>query len=288
MPENKITLCQFSRFFASISILAAGSLGCTHSQPKPTLPQEANPVSGLIHYDYKPGELTQLCKAALQATEQRLNEIPKVASDARTMDNTLLPFETITADFSDVTTPLTFMGYVSTNEKIHDEGSACEDEVNKFIVRVTTRKDLYEAIKAAKPRNKDETRLLSETLLVFEKNGLKLSDDKLAQVKELLQRLSTLQTQFSDNLNKDNTTVTFDAKELAGVSNDFLKRLKKTVDDKYIVNTKSTDYLAVAENASNSETRHKMLLAYENKATDKNTKLLEEAIVLRQQIGIPS
>ncbi len=86
--------------------------------------------------------------------------------------------------------------------------------------------------------------------------------------------------------------MTFTRDELDGVSPDFLGRLATTEDGKLIVTTKNTDFLQVMENARRSETRRGMLEAYDRRAGDTNSLLLEEAITLRQQIaalvGVPS
>ncbi len=244
----------------------------------------ANP-DHLLRYDYAPGEVTQLCDAAMGIATAKLDSIAKFSPEARSIDNTLLAFDAATAELNDLAQPLTFMGYVSTDQKIHDEGQACEEKLGPFFVSLMSRKDLYDAVKDAKPRNKNEQRLLSETLREFEKAGLKLPESKLAEVKELKQQLSVLESQFSSNMNNDTSVVEFAPAELDGVSPDFLARLKKTPDGKFIVTTKTPDYSHMSENAKIGETRHKIALAYVNRQADKNVKLLEDAIILREKIA---
>jgi thimet oligopeptidase len=239
----------------------------------------------LIKSDYKPGELTTLCDAAIAKVQSRLDAIGSLKSEAATLDNTLLAFENAMADFSDESTPLTFMGYVSTDEAVSAEGSACEEKLGQFYVGVFTRRDIYDNVRTQTARTTAEQRLLSETIKGFEINGLKLSDAELEKVKALKSELSTKESKFSANLNSDATKVEFAQEELIGASPDFLNRLSKSPEGKYIVTTKSTDYLEVMQNVSVAETRHKMLLAYLNRAADANTKLLEEAVVLRAQIA---
>ena len=87
----------------------------------------------LIRSDYKAGELAELCKASINKTKQALDQIAAIPAEQRTIENTLLAFEKVSADFSDEVTPLTFMGYVSTDEVISAEGSDCESQVGQFI-----------------------------------------------------------------------------------------------------------------------------------------------------------
>ena len=239
----------------------------------------------LLRFEFAPGEVTQYCDAAMEEATVKLDEIAKIPANERTVENTLLAFEAATAELNDIAQPLTFMGYVSTDQKIHDEGQACEEKLGPYFVGLMSRRDLYNAIKDAKTRNPQEVRLLSETLRDFKKAGMDLSDENLAKVKALNEQLAVLQSQFSSNLNNDTSTVEYDANELEGVSPDFMKRLQKAPSGKLIVTTKTPDYTHVAENAKSGETRRKMYIAYLNRQADKNVKLLEQAVQLRQQIA---
>ncbi|MEK6555322.1 MAG: peptidase, partial [Bdellovibrionota bacterium] len=203
----------------------------------------------LIRSDYAPGEITALCKAAVDQASVNLDAIAKIKADTATVQNTLLAFENTLADLNDMTNGLTFMGYVSLDEKLRAEGSACEEGLGQFYVGLFTRKDIYAALQLVKPTAADEVRLSSETLKAFEKNGLKLPDAELAQLKTLLSEISRNETKFSANLNNDVTTVNFAASELKGVPESFLARAKKSTGGEYIITTKSSDYTVIMENA---------------------------------------
>lgn len=240
----------------------------------------------LIRSDYKPGELTELCNTSIKNTKQALDQVAAIPAEQRTIDNTLLALEKISADFTDEVSPLTFMGYVSTDEAISAEGSNCESAVGQFSVDIYTRRDLYQSFVNAVARNTDEARLLKVTKDSFEKNGLKLSDEILAQVRQLKAQLAEKETQFSTNLNIDKTSVVFSADELAGLPADYIASLKKTDNGGLIVTTKESDYPLVMQNAVNAETRRKMMLAYLSRGTQtNNSKLLSEAVSLRSKIA---
>jgi thimet oligopeptidase len=250
-----------------------------------TTAKKASAGPAVIRYDYKNNEITELCDQAIAQARRQLDEVAATAPGARTLDNTLLKLEESLAVLGDATGPLTFMGYVSRDADLRKEGEECEKKMGLFGVEIMTRKDLYNAIKDQKARNRDEARLLSETKLSFEKHGMGLDDAKLAELRGLQQKLTTLETEFSANLNNDTTSVELSEGELEGVPASTLARFKKSSDGKLIVTTKYTDYEQVMENAKNSETRRKMLMAYTNRAGEANTKLLEEAVQLRQKIA---
>ncbi len=242
-------------------------------------------VSTLIRSDYKKNEVTELCQAQIQKTKNQLDQIANISVDQKNTDNTLLAFENVTAEFSDVTTPLTFMGYVSTDTDISAEGSTCETAVGQLYVEIFTRRDIYDSLLKISARNNNESRLLQKTLESFEQNGLKLSDEILDQVRQLKTELAAKETEFSTNLNTDDTTVLFDAKELDGIPADYLADLKKDAAGQLMVSTKESDYPVVMQNAVQPKTREKMMHGYLNRGGDANIILLSQAVTLRAQIA---
>lgn len=244
-----------------------------------------NTGGALIRYTYEKGEITALCQQALQKATARLNEITQVPREQRNFDNTMKLFDTILADLSDETTPFVFMYYVSTDSGLREEGANCETSLSQFKTDTFSRREIYNVLKNIKSRDPSEERLTSETLKVFIKSGMNLTDEKLVQVRELNKKINELQTQFEENLNNDTSSIEFTKEELTGVSADFLSRLEKTPNGKLKVTTKGPDYVEVMGNAQKSETRKRMQSLYENRQAEVNTKILEEAVGLRAQVA---
>jgi thimet oligopeptidase len=244
--------------------------------------QQQEPATKLIRSDFAKGEVTQLCDAAIASTTAKLNSIAQIPVGQRTTDNTLLAFESTTADFSEDSGPLTFMAYVHTDPDINAEGSACEEKVGAFMVDVFTRRDLYDAVNTAATRDADEATLKDAIIVGFEKNGLKLDDANLAKLKEILGQISANQAKFSKNTNGDKSQVEFTEAELAGVPADFIARLDKKGMN-YIVVPNEATYPVFMQNASNADARKKMMLSYLNRGGLENTQLLEATTQLRFQ-----
>ncbi|MGZ5279879.1 MAG: M3 family metallopeptidase, partial [Pseudobdellovibrionaceae bacterium] len=276
----------------SAMIISVMISGCTGSNNEAKTKIDTKPTGGdttlatePIPSQYTPGQVTLLCDQVIAKVETRLTEIAARKNEDRNIDNTLMAFESAMADLNDETSPLTFMGYVSMDEATSAEGSECEEKMGQYYVDIFTRRGLYDALASLSTTDANKGRLLSQLLQSFEQNGLKLDDETLARVKNLKGQLAAKETQFSTNLNTDNSTVTFTAAELEGAQEDFLSRLKKTEDGKFIVTTKSTDYLDLMENVTVSESRRKMMFAYFNRGGIANTLLLQEAVALRAQVG---
>ncbi|MFA5247105.1 MAG: M3 family metallopeptidase [Candidatus Micrarchaeia archaeon] len=240
-----------------------------------------------IRSHYEPGEVTKICDEWISKTQSRLDAIVSLPESHQ--PKALFLFEDAMSDFCDAVGPLMLTGSLYPDASIAAEGSACEEKVGKFSIEVHTRKDIYEIIKKFPPQGEVEFRLYDQTVKGFELNGLNLPDDKLAQVRALKQRLSALEVKFGTNLNLDKSTIAFTKEELEGAPEDFLNRLEKNADGKYVVTMKYPDLEAVMLNAKSGETRKRMRFAFNNRgAPEENTKLLEGAVLLRQQIASTS
>lgn len=224
-----------------------------------------------------------MCEAAISAATASLTRIAALPPEKRSINTTLLAFETAMADFSDATLPLTLMGYVYPDPTISAEGSACEEKAGMFAVSVITRRDLYDAIKNAVPRTPEESRLLKETLRQFRKNGLALPDDGLACVRSLKEQLTKLEVEFTANLNNDTSSVEFSGAELDGVPKEALATFTQTDSGVYRVTTKYPDYIPVMQNAKDAGTRKRLYTAFVNRQAEANTRLLTGAIEVRRQ-----
>lgn len=238
-----------------------------------------------IQTHYSPGEITALSEAAEKTAAASLDAIAALPEDERTFDTTVRAFDRIMTDYADAVCPLSLMGNVYPEAGIAAEGIACEESASVFATRVYTRRDLYDALREQTPRTPEESRLYEITIREFEKNGLKLSEERLAAVREMKTALSGLETQYSANLNNDTTVLVFTADELEGMPPSSLAAFQETEQGTYQVTLKYPDYRAVMTYARHEDTRRRMYVAYNNRQADTNTKLLEEAIGLRQKIA---
>jgi len=245
----------------------------------------ADGAAGPVRARYTTGEITILADEAIRAANSSLNEIAAVQPEQRTISNTLIRFEKTMGDFTDRTAPLTLMAYVYPDRAIADEGSLAEEKAGTFSIEVFTRRDLYDAIRGQVHGTPEELRLYTNTIRLFERNGLALPDDKVSLVRDWKSNLARMETRFSSNLNNDNISLEYRADELEGVPREALATLAKPKNGTYLVTTKYPDYYAVMKNANRSETRKRMLYAFVNRQAGENTKLLEDAIMVRQQIA---
>ena len=259
--------------------------GCLQQTPASAPPGKESATPSPIQTRYAPGDIPRLSADAEQKANASFNAIAALPPAARTFDNTVLAYDSAMTSYTDALYPLILMGYVYPDPQVAAEGMAAEASATIFLNDVTTRRGLYDALSGQVPRKPAESRLYNVTIRQFEKNGLSLPEDRLVKVREMKTELSGLESQFSANLNNDNTTLVFTEADLAGIPSDSLATFEKTPEGAYRVTMKSPDYSAVMKNADRSRTRETMYKAYNNRQAEENTRLLEQAILLRQSIA---
>jgi thimet oligopeptidase len=244
----------------------------------------------LLRWKYTPEEIAQLCDQAEKTATQKLAALVAVPDAQRTFANSFNAYEQSMTDYSDAVTRLSFMKEVHPDAKVREAAAACEERAGKFYVQVGARKDLYLALKgylsnagASEKLDAVDQRLIEITMRDFRRNGLELSDANREKLVQIRSRLAELGTQYSSNLDNDTTSYEVTKAELAGMPDNFLARLKKAADGKYIVTTKYPDYYPVMENCSVEATRKKAWLAFNSRETAKNLPLLAEAVAKRDE-----
>lgn len=250
-------------------------------------------AEALIPYDFKPGEMTKQCEELIAEAKKKLDDVVAIKKEDRTFANTVVAIENTLVDLDVKSTPAQFVAYVSTNKELRQESSKCEQMLSAFSVETSLRKDLYDAFNEYVANNKEkiaklsavDARLLEVMETDYRKSGFTLSKEDRDKLKEMQKKLSSLETEFSKNLVEEKSTLTLSEAELAGTPESFRSRLKKDDNGKFIVTAKYPDYSAVMRYADDADVRKRMLYLYYNRAGDKNTKLLQQAIALRHQIA---
>jgi thimet oligopeptidase len=262
----------------------------------------------MLKWNYTFTEIINLCDVAMEDTKikiQNLISSPNSNKSYCKINNhdtsKLLQFELIMSNFSDKINPLIFLSNVSTSADVVKAALDCENKVNKFTTSIYTNKILYQKIKdnylELQTNNELEYRLYKKIIRSFEINGTHLENEKLEQVRNWFNELDVLENKFSAELNADVSFVDFTLEELKGVPLTFLNSLNqissqketsynepKTFIKKYRIYTKEPLYATVMENATYSETRRKMLFAFNTRAPQ-NLETLKYVLILRLKIA---
>lgn len=256
--------------------------------PAFSAPQSPSPV---LNWTLAPKDIETQCAKIKKDVEAALKTIEAVPAKKRSFENTVWAFEDLGVRPEDVdpVAGISFLKNVSPDKAVRDAANTCESDIKSFSVDVYTREKLYGAFRdyADKKEKLDaeEQKLLDRILFEFQRNGLALDAKKRGQVKELKQRLITIQQEFDRNLNEYKDFLDVTRQELDGLPEDYIAKLSTAPEGKYRVTLQYPDYIPFMENAKNEAPRKALEFKFNNRAAEKNTPLLEQAIALRHQIA---
>ncbi len=249
------------------------------------------PIYPNVRYDYKPDELIAKCAKVLNRTKEALNKIAAMDTKKQlSFYYTFVPFEVALSEQEDLIEVVYLLKYASPKKEIRRASQVCLRNYFGFMSNLFARADLYKVLqKAAQSGEKldqVDQKLKEEVLKNFRRSGAAAPPKKSKEIAKLNAKISELSMKFNSNISEIKTTVLMTAKELKGVSKGFLARLKKTKDGRYIIKPRlASHYLEIVRNAVNPQTRKKIVYIRKNLIGDKNSKLLEKILVLRQKLA---
>ena len=240
-------------------------------------------------FDYTPESIRLLADKAINDFEAGVKGLTLLAKENRDFGNTVLAFERAVSDFGEAVNIPVALAYVSDSAEVRKAAQELELKVSQYSIDIFTREDIFGALNdyAAKGEKTGEveSRLLSKTLLDFKKNGLGLEPRKKNKVKKLLKELVELELAFSKNLREVSDSLPLAAEELKGMPEDFVGRLKRTPDGKYLVTMNYPDYIPFMDNAESDDARRRLEHMFNDRCASANVKLMEGAIALRRRIA---
>lgn len=237
-----------------------------------------------VTFDYSSDQIESL---ADQASKQLLSELDSIAKKGS--PQCLAELEWALVNFSNSLGSAVFLKYVSPRPEIRQAADKVEMLIQKLMVDVFTREDLFLAVKKSekdwRKRGKVEEELLDEYLFNFKRNGLGLEESSRTLYINKKKRLVEVESEFSQNLLKENTILEFSREELEGLPESFLKSLNQTSQGKYEITLSYPHVTPFMENVVSTESRRKLGFHFNNRGGQKNKALLEEAVKLRKELA---
>lgn len=250
-------------------------------------PATAQPTT--VRWNWTPEQILATGQRVMGEADKRYATIAKMSDKKRTFENTVLGLEKIDSWAGEEIGPALFLKYVSTDEKLRAASDSVEVEFSRWAIKTQAREDLYAAIKAAvardAPRTELDRRLVEKMMLDFQLNGLDLPKEKRDKVTELKQQISDLGIAFDTNLAEAQDSLLLTREELSGMPDSYVDRLEKAADGRYKVTVSYPDFYPFMQNSTNARARAELEKKFSNRASDKNLKLLAEALVLRQELA---
>jgi len=238
-----------------------------------------------------PAQIGEGTEAAIGAAETILAELV-APNDRRTFENTLLPLDQISDVLSKAFAAYAFMGYVHPDKEVRDAGKASQEKLTKYGTEIWFRDDLNAAVQAyadteaAGALEGERGRFLEFTLRDLRRAGHDLDPETRARVKEKTERLVELGVRFQSNIDEWDDWILVTREELEGLPDSFIDSLETDEETgKLKVTIAYPHLIPFLENAKRRDLREELRFKFNTVAVEENTKLLEEAVQLRQEIA---
>ena len=244
---------------------------------------------GVLHFDYKAEDLAPAEAAARVQLEKDLAALIAIPAGQRTFENTILGYEKAFDKYGDALGMSGFLSYVSTDKKFRDTMTDLQMKISQYMVDVATRRDVYKAIREYTDTNPQlgpvEAKLVKEMLDGFKHSGMDLNDEDLETFKKLNKEKAEYVIHFDKNIQEYKDPLTVTREQLAGLGEDYIGKLEKTPDGKYLVTLDYPDVIPFMQNAEDEEARKQLEYKYNRRGGAQNVELLEKTLTLRRQIA---
>ena len=228
----------------------------------------------------------------LEKLEEDLNstieECKVLVSNVKSSESIeLANFNELENTIYDLSGRIAFMGNVHPDEQIRDFSNEADSKIQNLALEIFKDEELYKKFQEIQTDNlDDESKSFYKDLEIdFKDAGHGLTDEKKSRLMEIEKKLIDLGISFSENIAKDKTEVLFIEDELKGLSQNELQNLRRNK-DRFVITMAYPDINAVMENCSVRATREIVWKAFNNRAVEKNSPILEEAVVLRNEKAV--
>lgn len=234
-----------------------------------------------------PKEILQNAKEVLREKKVAYEKIKKIPAKDRTFENTIYAIEASSCRLDDIGSQIGLLSEVSPDKKIREAAVKTVKLVDETIVDIEYDPAMYRAVKEFVAKKEKVTgpdaKLLKDMIRDYRRMGFDLSLAKQHQLKQIIKEIQKKETDFGININDYQGQIEVTLQELTGMSDNFIDRLKRTKNGKYIVSVSRVDFIPFVENAQNALKRKALTDVYFQKGGQKNLALLKSLIKLRNQ-----
>ena len=244
---------------------------------------------GVLHFNYRAQDLVPAEAAARVKLEKDLAALIAIPQAERTFENTIMGYERAFDNYGNALGMSGFLSYVSTDKKFRDAANDLQMQISQYMVDVATRRDVYKAIREYTDTNPRldpvQAKLVKEMLIGFKNSGMDLNDADLEKFKALNKEKAEYIIKFDKNIQEYKDPLAVTQEQLQGLGEDYIQKLSKTDDGKYLVTLDYPDYVPFMQNADDEQARKELEFKFNRRGGQENVELLEKTLTLRREIA---
>lgn len=244
---------------------------------------------GVLHFNYQAQDLAPAEAEARVKLEKDLAALIAIPQAERTFENTIMGYERAFDNYGNALGMSGFLSYVSTDKKFRDAANDLQMQISQYMVDVATRRDVYKAIREYTDTNPRldpvQAKLVKEMLIGFKNSGMDLNDADLEKFKALNKEKAEYIIKFDKNIQEYKDPLAVTQEQLRGLGEDYIQKLSKTDDGKYLVTLDYPDYVPFMQNADDERARKELEFKFNRRGGQENVELLEKTLTLRREIA---
>ncbi|MCB0412965.1 MAG: Zn-dependent oligopeptidase [Bdellovibrionales bacterium] len=284
---------KFISYFSFVfTVILIGTTSCSHKQkiePFRILAQEHNEKISVPDLNLSSQQIKELWQTQKDLTTKKLDQIGEISEDKINFKNTMLAIEASYNEAGNVIRKISFLMNTSPNETVRNAAKEQIEDFDKWEIQQSYREDLYKAVKVLSKKklklDREDQRLLDETLVDYKLLGLHLPKWKQNKLKELKEKLAKLELDFTNNIKNAEQILNLTKEQLKGVPQDYLDKWIQS-NGLYKVDAKIfADYAPIMKFAEDPEIRKAVLTKRSQTAMDTNLELLQKIVAYRSEVA---
>ena len=227
----------------------------------------------------------------IAAGEKTVTEVLALTGP-RTFVNTMQPLEDIGTIAMIAYGHGPFLGQVSTDEIVRDSGRQAEETLNKWVLDLVSRSEVYAAVcdysetDEAASLTGERARILDHSLRDFRLAGHGLDEVTRNRVQTLRTRLVELEIEFATNIAEFDDGIEIGPDDLDGLPDSYVEGLSAgSSQGTYRVSMAYPDVVPFLDNSSRRDLREALAFKFGNRARETNSTVLDETLEIRAEIA---
>ena len=225
------------------------------------------------------------CKLQIQETQRNI-DVMLAVKDARTIDNTLEPYNEAARYENNAAERAGLFAEVHPDAQVRDAARLCGQDVQQLASKLLVDRRIYDALEAVDVAKADaETKRFKELVLRdYHLAGVDLDDAKRARIQAIDAASTKLGQDFEKNVAEDTRSIEVtDPKRLAGLPADWLAAHPADAKGVIRITTDYPDFIPFSSYAEDDALRKELYIKFLSRGDAHNEEILGKLLVLRRE-----
>jgi thimet oligopeptidase len=255
------------------------------AQQKPTQPPPADPLHAWVGVN-DPAALEAWVNQRIAEEKADVDKLLAVTGP-RTVENTLRPYDDAQNQLAIAGNNAYLIFSLADTAPLRDKGQALTATISSVATDLSLNQKVYQALAAIPLTGCDAAtrHYLERSLLEYRLSGVDKDDATRAKIRALQDKITALSLTFGRNIADGTLKITATKADFDGLPADFIALHKPDAAGGYTLTTDEPEVGPVLTFAKSADLRHRMFLAYNQRAYPKNVQVLKDILSARQELA---